>query len=375
MANVNKNKKKTNKNKKVKKVNRYSKGEFIFNFVSILLIICLGIYIGYRSIYYYSKGTNKAKKEVNTLASAVLSSNKVTKLDNGLHQEKDGYVFKGIVDNNYVYFAGRLFRIVKVNNDNSVRVASLYSQGSLMYGDAGSYKDSNIYNWLNKTNKPHSGVFYNSIPGVSDLLTKTSWCSGELKDNKVECGSEVGEDYFTLLTLDDYINTLGKSSYLNTRVNNWILGRGNGNTNLYIDDNGSMVATDNYESFGVIVEFTFKKNIKIVGGSGSLGDPYIIDQEGHDNYATKYIRLGGDIWRVYEDNDSFLRLVLDKYLPDGTGKDTLISYSDENSIFNPLKKNNIAYYLNRDLYNALPYKDKLLEIDELNFHFSQLLLK
>ena len=112
MANVNKNKKKTNKNKKVKKVNRYSKGEFIFNFVSILLIICLGIYIGYRSIYYYSKGTNKAKKEVNTLASAVLSSNKVTKLDNGLHQEKDGYVFKGIVDNNYVKFAGRLFRIL-----------------------------------------------------------------------------------------------------------------------------------------------------------------------------------------------------------------------------------------------------------------------
>ena len=132
MANVNKNKKKTNKNKKVKKVNRYSKGEFIFNFVSILLIICLGIYIGYRSIYYYSKGTNKAKKEVNTLASAVLSSNKVTKLDNGLHPEKDGYVFKGIVDNNYVYFAGRLFRIVKVNNDNSVRVASLYSQGSFL---------------------------------------------------------------------------------------------------------------------------------------------------------------------------------------------------------------------------------------------------
>ena len=39
MAGINKNKK---KNTKVKKVNRYGKGEFIFNFVSILLIICLG---------------------------------------------------------------------------------------------------------------------------------------------------------------------------------------------------------------------------------------------------------------------------------------------------------------------------------------------
>ncbi len=356
-----KNNNKKNTRKKVKKVNRYSKGEFIFNFVSIFLIICLGIYIGYRSIYYYTKQTNKAKREVNTLARAVLSSNKVTKLDNGLHQEEDGYVFKGIVDNNYVSFAGRLFRIIKINNDNSVRVASLYSQGSLIYGNNTSYKSSNIYNWLNKTSKPHSGVFYKSIPGVEDLLVKTPWCRGVLVNNEVECGSEKGEDYFTLLTLDDYIDTLGKNGYLNTMKNNWILGSGDGNTNLYIGENGSMVSTDNYESFGTIVEFTFKKNIKIVSGSGSLMDPYVIDTEGHDNFVTKYVKLGGNMWRVYEEVGEVLRLSLDTYVDDGTGKEVLKSYSDENSLFNPLKKNNIAYYLNRDLYNSFSYKDKLLE--------------
>ena len=91
-----------------------------------------------------------------------------------------------------------------------------------------------------------------------------------------------------------------------------------------------------------------------------MGDPYIIDQEGHDTFVTKYVKLGSNIWRVYEESDDFLRLSLDGYVDDG-GKEILMSYSDENSIFNPLKKNNVAYYLNRDLYNALPYKDKLLE--------------
>ncbi len=347
--------------KKVKKVNRYSKGEFLFNVISICLMILLGLFIGYRSIYYYSKGTNKAKKEVNTLASAVLSSNKVTKLDNGLHQEKDGYVFKGIVDNNYVKFAGRLFRIIKVNNDNSVKVASNISQATLLYGNSSSYKSSNIYNWLNKTSKTHSGVFYNSIPGVEDLLVKTSWCRGELIGDKVECSGESGSDYFTLLTLDDYINTLGKNSYLNFNKNNWILGKGNGNTNLYIDENGSMVSTDNYESFGTIVVFTFKKGIKVLGGSGTLGDPYIVDQENHDNYISKYVKLGNDLYQVYEDNGDVIRLALTHYLTDDVGSDLVMSYSEDSSLFNPLKKNNIAYFLNRDMYNALSYKEKLAE--------------
>ena len=347
--------------KKIKKVNRYSKGEFLFNIISICLMILLGLFIGYRSLYYYSKQTNKAKKEVNTLAKAVLSNNRVTKLDNGLHQEKDGYVFKGIVDTNYVKFAGRLFRIIKVNNDNSVKVASNISQATLLYGNSSSYKSSNIYNWLNKTDKAHSGVFYNSIPGVEDLLVKTSWCRGELIGDKVECGNESGSDYFTLLTLDDYINTLGKNSYLNFKKNNWILGKGSGNTNLYINQDGSMVSTDNYESFGTTVVFTFKKDIKVLGGSGTLGDPYIIDQENHDNYVSKYVKIGNDLYQVYEDNGDVIRLVLTRYLLDEVGNDLLMSYSEDSSLFNPLNKNNIAYYLNHDLYNLMPYKEKLAE--------------
>ncbi len=356
--------KKRNKKKNTNKINRYGKKEFLFNLISIILVIILGLYIGFRSIYYYSKQTRKAKKEESTLAGLVLSSNKLTKRNNGLHQEEDGYVFKGIVDNNYVKFAGRIFRIIKVNNDNSVKVASLDSQAVLLYGDDSSYKESNLYNWLNKTNKENSGVYYRSIPGVEKLLKKTSWCKGKLSDNKVTCNNEKGEDYFSVLTLEDYIDTLAKNSYLNTKKNNWILGSGNNNSNLYVSNNGSVIEAENYQSFGVIVVFTFKKNIKVLSGSGSLPDPYIINTEGEDNNYFKYVKLGNDIWKVYEETGNTLRLSLNGYLKDG--EDIFLTpYSNKNSIFNPLNKDNIAYYLNRTLYNSLSYK---MSLAECNFY-------
>ena len=59
--------KKTNKlkdkNKKKSKLSLPMKRpEFIFNFVSFLVVIILGIYFGGRSLYYYSKQNVKMKR-------------------------------------------------------------------------------------------------------------------------------------------------------------------------------------------------------------------------------------------------------------------------------------------------------------------------
>ena len=39
-----------------------------------------------------------------------------------MHHDTDGYFFKGNVENNYVWFGNRMFRVLRVYNDNSVKL-------------------------------------------------------------------------------------------------------------------------------------------------------------------------------------------------------------------------------------------------------------
>ena len=77
------------KNKKEKHI--VGTKELIFDIVSLALIIILGIYIGFRSIKYYSKETSKKKIEKDTLVQAILNNNKITKSEKGLRKTNDGY--------------------------------------------------------------------------------------------------------------------------------------------------------------------------------------------------------------------------------------------------------------------------------------------
>ena len=62
-------------NKKEKKL-FFSKKEFVFNFISLVVIICIGIYFGGRSFYYYGE-QNSSKKQVEQTLNGVLLSNNI----------------------------------------------------------------------------------------------------------------------------------------------------------------------------------------------------------------------------------------------------------------------------------------------------------
>lgn len=353
-----KEKKVKNKKKKVKRL--IGRKEFIFNIVSIGLVILLGIYFGGRSLYYYSKQNMTIKKEEETLKSAVLKNNKITTDVNGLHQEKDGYLFKGMVDNNYVLFANRLYRIMHIQEDNSVQIVSNTNEGILNWGEEEAYLSSNLYHWLNKGDNEHSGVYQKTIPGDTKFLKKTEWCEGVLKDKTVKCG-KTEKSYFSILTLKDYVDIGGKNSYLYNKQNSWLLGKNESNENLYVAEDGTVgSATTTYEGYGVRVVMTLKKNIKITGGTGTLGDPYVINQEKVTNSVGQYVKLGNDVYKVYEENGNQLRLSLNDYLKVG---ETYLEriFSNKEALYSPLNRYSIAYYLNRDFYNSLPYKTLLSE--------------
>lgn len=344
--------KKTRKNKRP-----YGRKEKIFIITSFVIAIGIFLYYGYRSLKYYSKETATKKSQVVTIASAIINNNKITKDQNGFRAIKNGYYFSGKVENNYLKVFNRLYRIIDVV-DNKVKIISADNEATFVYGNDNDYKNSNINNWLNKTEQEHTGVYYNTIPGVEKLLDKTEYCDGTLKDNKVTCNNKKENAYFTILTIDDYIRAYGKNSYLNNGKYSFVLGYDEDGNPLVKNDQGSVDGVNNTEGFGVRVVMTLKKNVRIAGGNGTKEDPYVINQVGNDNKINKYVQLGEDKFQIIEENNDMLRLRKTDYLV-YKGQQALQQFNKNEAVFSIKNVNNIGYFLNKLYYPTLTYKDIL----------------
>ena len=402
---------KVKKEKKIKQKHLMSKGEFIFNFVSLVFMLGVALYFGGRSLYFYSKQNVKTKEEAMTVNGLVVQNNSIVNgTTDGLHQDNDGYYFKGNVTNNYVVFQNRLFRIVRVNNDNTVKLVSEDFAASFMWGDNYNYKDSNVQVWLNKTDKERSGVYYDTIVNLKKKLVKTEYSEDILKDGKIitleELNKEKEEekkkleeekkkeeetkeedkkttkkestkkttkkeekeeetevkkekDYVTILTVKDYTLANGKSSYLNNGKMFYLLGLNEDNENLYVEEDGSIQSTDSYSGYGIRPVITLKKNTEVVGGNGTKEDPYVV-KSSDKNYIDSYVKLGDDTWKVSSIDGDSLKLYLNGYLKSG-GQEVVRNYSVYNSIYNPDDWTNIGSYLNNDYVNSLPYQGSLIK--------------
>ena len=353
---------------KSKKNKHISKKELIFNIISLVIAICVGLYFGIRSFYYYGKQNTKIKEEEMTLNGVVLYSNEVVKDTDGLHRDTDGYYFKGNVINNYVVFANRLFRVMNINNNGTVQLISNDIVSQFMWGEDSSYRNSNLYQWLNVSDVENGGVYYNTIPNPEQFLVKTEYSEDKLLDSKVESSKTKYKDYITTLSIKDFSKANGKNSYLNIGKYFWILGFDKEGSNLYVDSEGSVVSAAGYDGYGVRAVITLKKNSKITGGDGTSGNPYIIDQGNSTNYVDQHVRLGEHNYKVIGDNNEVLRLALNGYIADSRGE-YLSSYSKTTSLFDITNRKNIGYYLNTTFYNNLSYAGIL---SDCNFYTGEI---
>ncbi len=352
-----KKKKGTNKKKEKHLIGRK---EFLFNFFSLVFIICIGIYFGYRGLYYYSKQNQKTQEESDTLNGVVIQNSPLVQGEaDGLHRDSYGYFFKGNVQNNYVLFENKIFRIMRINSDNTVKVVSDGLVAVFPWGEKSDYESSNIYQWLQKTELEYSGVYYNSFSDIEDYLIKTSYEEPIFKEKKVQSSNKKYKDYITTLTISDYVLANGKKSYLNIGKAFFLLGFNQDKENFFVDEDGTLENCDSLEGYGIRSVLTMKANLKIQGGNGTIESPYVI-QEKTKTFVDSYIKLGDDFWRVYSDEGESLKLYLNGYIM-SNGVEVVRNYSTTNSIFDPKDKKSLAYYLNTTYLASLSYSNLLLE--------------
>ena len=350
-----KNKKKTKKKQK----HIFTIHEFLFDFISLVLVIGIVIYFGYRSLYYYSKQNIKKVEDSQTLNGVILQNNAVTSSGDGIYQDTNGYFFRGNVNNNYVLLGNNLFRIVRISNDSTVRIVSEDYVASFPWGEDYSYQNSNVHVWLEKQENEYSGIYYSMIPDVMDYFIKTNYTEDRLDDSQIVNGEEKYADYVSLLSLRDYITANGKNSYLNTGKLFYLLGYSKDGENLYVEEDGSVLSCDSLNGFGIRPVLTLKANTTISGGDGTEGNPYRLAFDS-PNMNGRYVKLGNDLWRIYHQENDMLRLHLNGYIQEN-GNPILLPYSNTNSVFSLSDKKNIAYYLNNTYLNQLSYGTLLLD--------------
>ena len=345
--------------RKKKQKHHIGKKEFAFNFISLVAILGVCLYFGGRSLYYYSLQNIDFSKKAQTLSGLIINSNRLVEKDvEGLHQDNDGYYFKGNVNNNYVWYGNRSFRIVRVNKDKTVKLVSSDLVSSFMWGEEEHYEKSNLKYWLTDTKDDYSGVYYKTIPDTN-YLEKTTYTEDIMDNNKVVKGKKKYSDDVTTLTINDYVLANGKSSYLNNGKIFYVLGLNKDDENLFVDEDGSIQSTDGLDGYGIRAVITLKENVNVTSGNGTKDEPYVIESK-NNNYIDSYITLGNQKWKVFENTNGILKLYLFGYISNN-GVEVLKPYSNTNSIFDINDRNNIANYLNGEYLNSLSYSNYLVD--------------
>ena len=337
----------------------------IFCFISILFILSCCIFYGTRFMKLYLQNRKVEIAEKNSLVKVLKENNQNNEYFKAVNGEN---YFTDKTDNNYLLYSGILWRIIKLNGDNSLMVISDKAVTSLAYAKGMPFGESHVFNWLNKSDKEYSGILEGSLNNVSDYLQKVVSCRDtldELANNP--CKDINSDNYFTLLSVTDYLNIGSKDSYL-TNGEYFYLSNSNSEGKIwYVDDEGKASLNVGNDILGIRPVTNIKSNVDYVSGDGTKDKPYVIEKE--NGLFGSYVKLGNDMWRIYQVNDDDVRLMLNDYVK-FNGSNLQYRYSGSSSYHNDTVYGSVAYYLNHDYLNSLSYKDKIKEVSWPNGYYN-----
>jgi len=328
----------------------------IFNLVSLTFILACCIFYGSRFIKLYLE--NNKENEVKSFADNLIEEN-----ENLLHINEN-YYFSGNTNKNYIKYSNLIWRIIRINKDETITAILDNSITSLALGTEKKYEESNINNWLNNQDKEYTGILENYLNNIENYLTTTNTCNDKINDTKnITCQNTTKDLYITIPSMYDYVNTGGSDSFMNNEENYYTINQNDNNKTWYINNEGKVGTSDGTDIIGVKPVITFKNSITKIDGNGSKETPYIIEKE--TSLFGSYVKLGNDIWRIYQVNDDNIKLSLNSYLTINN-EEVKYKYSNNGYYHNDTKTGTLAYYLKNTYLPTLEYKDIINEVKYSN---------
>ena len=288
---------------------KFTKGEKIFLVFSILFIVGCFIFYGYRTYYYY-RATHDVDKAL-TLKEKLTSLNNIAYQNDGLYEKLGYFYYKGVDVNNYVYYSGRLFRIIDVSN--GIRMVEDNTTTNLVWSYDTTYSESYIHNWLNS--------YLNTLKDYDIFLMKNNWCNDVVTLDDYKCTNTIS-DYVGLISTSDYLQAGGKNSYLNNETYFWTINKDTDGNVFYVNNEGNInniyKKDDVYYSYGIRPVITLKDTVSLITGNGSKDSPFIIEELGNallkDNSVGSYVLYKDDNYRILNIDETGISLIYDGVL-------------------------------------------------------------
>ena len=259
-------------------------------------------------------------------------------------------------------YSNILWRIIKIDNDNSVY---LISDNVISYLNNGNNNYINM--WLNKSDLENSGILESNLNDTNKYLLNYKVCNDIVNNlNNVTCDNLNEDNLIGLLSIVDYINTGGDKGFINnnkyTFLNNF-----NDTTNMwYINHEGKLGTSEGNEIYGIKPVIRLNGNINLISGNGTNNSPYIIEEE--TTLFGRYVKFGNDIWRIFNVSEENIKLILNDYLMIN-GEKLEMKYSTTNYQHNDTINSSLAYYLNHDYLDSLSYKEVILNNNWTNHYY------
>lgn len=323
-------------------------GQYIFNTISIIFLLSVGVYFSSRALYY---GNKDVKISSDYLKDRLISSIDKYSVKNSLNKIDDEYVYIGNTKDNYLKYQGYLWRIIKINNDNTITIVTEDTITSLV--------PDKIISWLNETNEQYIGTFNQSLS--KDYLTNANLCTDAINDVNNSTFNNIDTNYlYGLLDIKTYLEAGASESYLNNQTTFWTSNKLDDNNTWYINQEGKVSYTTNDTKYGIRVVTRLKADTKYISGNGTYDNPYMIESRNIENLKdilpSEYISYNNELWKVVSVNEKAIKLVNTDYIKVNNEYLTLAFSTTNNAIKPDIE---ILSYLNNEYLYTLPNKEYL----------------
>ena len=237
--------------------------------------------------------------------------------------------------NNYIWYSGKLWRAVSINNEEkTIKLVTQWNISAIAYSNGSAYfENSYVKEWLNDTSV--DGFLGNLRDPDKFIVTDSVWdatiASSVLGSIKRPNGTKTVTSPVGFLNVYEYQESFRGTTYSNGYLNNglswWNLTPVSSSNVVIVDHFG--LAPDRLSSYayGVRPSINLKSNIKIVKGNGTKGNPYRLKGDNDTNlqetllssrYSGEYVLFGNDENNLYRivshENGSLTKIVSEKPL-------------------------------------------------------------
>ena len=272
--------------------------------------------------------------------------------------------------NNYIWYSGKLWRAVSVNNEaKTVKLVTQWNISAITYDDDSSaFEGSYMEDWLNDTSV--DGFLGNLRDYENFIVTDAVWDATldatSLGNITRPNGTTTVTAPVGLLNMYEYQSSYHGTTYSNGYLNNglqwWILTPYNSSHVRCVNSDGSANSYSRLSySHGARPSINLKSNVKIVGGDGTVDNPYRLNGDNDTNlsgtllssrYSGEYITFGSgenNLYRIVShENGTGTKIVSAEPLK-SSGEFIKMNFGS-NTTFS--SSNTIGAFLNNDYLNT-----------------------